>query len=92
MRVDGGKIIEQRAQGAPQGTIVSVEDLFRHVPARLKFLKTPATEAGRIADLIDAYALAYPALRFSLVNDDRLLFQSPGTGKDVRRVGEGVWN
>jgi len=81
MRVDGGKIIEQRAQGAPQGTIVTVEDLFRHVPARLKFLKTPATEAGRIADLINAYALAFPALRFSLVNDDRLLFQSPGTGK-----------
>jgi len=81
MRVDGGKIIEQRAQGAPQGTIVTVEDLFRHVPARLKFLKTPATEAGRIADLINAYALAYPSLRFSLVNDDRLLFQAPGTGK-----------
>jgi DNA mismatch repair protein MutL len=81
MRVDGGKIIEQCAQGAPQGTIVTVEDLFRHVPARLKFLKTPATEAGRIADLINAYALAYPSLRFSLVNDDRLLFQSPGTGK-----------
>ena len=81
LRVDGGKIIEQRAQGAPQGTLVTVEDLFRHVPARLKFLKTPATEAGRIADLINAYALAYPVLRFSLVNDDRLLFQSPGTGK-----------
>ncbi|MCI0474953.1 MAG: DNA mismatch repair endonuclease MutL [Anaerolineales bacterium] len=81
MRVDGGKVVEQRAQGAPSGTIVTVEDLFRHVPARLKFLKTPATEAGRIADLINAYALAYPALRFSLVNDERLLFQSPGTGK-----------
>ncbi|MEW5717020.1 MAG: DNA mismatch repair endonuclease MutL [Chloroflexota bacterium] len=81
IRVDGGKIIEQRAQGAPQGTIVAVEDLFRHVPARLKFLKTPATEAGRISDLINAYALAYPSLRFSLVNDDRLLSQSPGTGK-----------
>ncbi len=81
IRVDGGKIIEQRAQGAPQGTIVTVEDLFRHVPARLKFLKTAATEAGRIGDLINAYALAYPQLRFSLVNDDRLVFQSPGTGK-----------
>lgn len=81
IRVDGGKIIEQRAQGAPPGTLVTVEDLFRHVPARLKFLKTPATEAGHIADLINAYALAYPALRFSLVNDDRLVFQSPGTGK-----------
>jgi len=81
IRVDGGKLVEQRAQGAPQGTIVTVEDLFRHVPARLKFLKTPATEAGRIADLINAYALAYPALRLSLVSDERLLFQSPGTGK-----------
>jgi len=81
IRVDGSKIIEQRAQGAPQGTIVTVEDLFRHVPARLKFLKQPATEVGHIADLINAYALAYPGLRFSLVNDERLVTQSPGTGK-----------
>jgi DNA mismatch repair protein MutL len=81
IRIDGGKKIDQRAHGAPQGTIVTVEDLFRHVPARLKFLKQPATEAGHIADLMNAYALAYPALRFSLVNDERLVFQSPGTGK-----------
>jgi DNA mismatch repair protein MutL len=80
IRVDGSKVIEQRALGAPQGTIVTVEDLFKHVPARLKFLKTPGTEAGHIADLINAYALAYPQLRFSLVNEDRLGFQSPGTG------------
>ncbi len=80
MRVDGGKVIEKRAQGAPQGTIVTVEDLFRHVPARLKFLKTPGTEAGRIADLVNAYALAFPHLRFTLVNEERLAFQSPGTG------------
>ncbi len=81
IRVDGGKIVEQRAQGAPMGTLVTVEDLYRHVPARLKFLKTPATEAGHIADLINAYALAYPHLRFSLESDGRLAFQSPGTGK-----------
>ncbi|CAG0991530.1 DNA mismatch repair protein MutL [Anaerolineae bacterium] len=80
MRVDGSKVIEKRAQGAPPGTIVTVEDLFRHVPARLKFLKQPGTEAGHIADLVNAYALAHPQLRFSLVNDDRLAFQSPGTG------------
>lgn len=81
IRLDGGKVIEQRGQGTPQGTIVTVEDLFRHIPARLKFLKTPATEAGHVADLINAYALAYPHLRLSLVTDDRLGFQSPGTGK-----------
>ncbi|MBI4785539.1 MAG: DNA mismatch repair endonuclease MutL [Chloroflexi bacterium] len=81
IRVDGSKITEHHAQGAPAGTIITVEDLFRHVPARLKFLKMPATEAGHIGDLLNAYALAYPHLRFSLVNEDRLTFQSPGTGK-----------
>ncbi len=80
LRIEGGNILEQHAQGAPSGTVITVEDLFRHVPARLKFLKTPATEAGRIADLINAYSLAYPGLRFSFVNDGRLIFQSPGTG------------
>jgi DNA mismatch repair protein MutL len=60
---------------------MTVEDLFRHVPARLKFLKTPATEAGHIADLVSAYALGYPHLRFSLANEGRLVFQSPGTGQ-----------
>ncbi|MBI3537916.1 MAG: DNA mismatch repair endonuclease MutL, partial [Chloroflexi bacterium] len=80
IKVDGGKFLDQRAAGAPAGTIVSVEDLFRHVPARLKFLKVPATEAGHSADLLAACALGFPHLRFSLVNDDRLVFQSPGTG------------
>jgi DNA mismatch repair protein MutL len=38
-------------------------------------------ETGHIADLISAYALAFPTLRFSLSSDDRLVFQSPGTGE-----------
>ncbi len=80
IRVDGGKIIDQRAAGAPAGTIVLVEDLFKHVPARLKFLKSPATEAGHIADLLNAYALAFPQLRFALTSDERLVFQAPGSG------------
>lgn len=81
IKVDGGKKVEQRAQGAPAGTVVTVEELFRHVPARLKFMKSAGTETGHIADLINAYALAFPALRFSLASDDRLVFQSPGTGE-----------
>lgn len=80
IRVDGSKITDHHPQGSPAGTIITVEDLFRHVPARLKFLKTPATEAGHVVDLINAYALAYPGLRFSLVNEGRLVFQSLGTG------------
>jgi len=81
IRIDGSELLDQHAQGAPQGTIITVEDLFRHVPARLKFLKQASTEAAHIADLVNAYALAFPQLRFSLVSDDRLVFQAPGTGK-----------
>lgn len=81
MRVDGGEVIDQHPQGAPAGTVVTVEDLFRHVPARLKFLKALSTETGHIADLVNAYALGYPHLRLSLTNEGRPIFQSPGTGK-----------
>ena len=80
IHVDGSQVLDHHPQGAPAGTIITVEDLFRHVPARLKFLKAAGTEAGHIADLVYAYALAYPALRFSLTNEERLVFQSPGTG------------
>ena len=65
-------VVDAVQLGAPAGTIVTVEEIFRHVPARLKFLKTPATEAGHIADLVSAYALGYPHLRFSLINEGRL--------------------
>jgi DNA mismatch repair protein MutL len=67
--------------GAPRGTVITVEELFRNVPARLKFLKTPGAESAHIAELVHAYALAYPHVRFSLVNDGKLLFQAPGSGK-----------
>ena len=51
------------------------------MPARLKFLKQAATEAGHVHRFVTRYALAYPERRFSLVSDGKLLFQSTGSGK-----------
>ena len=51
------------------------------MPARLKFLKQPATEAAHIQQVVTRYALAYPERRFSLVSDGKLVFQSTGSGK-----------
>lgn len=81
IRVDGGRILAQQPHGSPVGTIVTVEDLFQHVPARLKFLKAVSTEAAQIAELTGAFAMAYPHLRFLLLNEGRLTFQTSGTGK-----------
>ncbi len=80
LRVEGGQITHQEGRGCPAGTIVSVEHLFHNVPARLKFLRQPQTEAGHIHDVVTHYALAFPAIRFHLIADDRPAFQSGGNG------------
>ncbi len=85
IRLEGGQVVGRERRGMAPGTVVTVEHLFYNTPARLKFLKAVATEAGHIYALVTRYAMAYPELRFSLVNDGRLIFQSLGTG-NVREV------
>ncbi|NIO70875.1 MAG: DNA mismatch repair protein MutL, partial [Anaerolineae bacterium] len=81
VKVENGTIVGREGKGCPQGTVVTVENLFYNVPARLKFLRRESTEAGHISQLVSCYALAYPELRFSLLRDGRLAFQSTGSGK-----------
>lgn len=81
MRLEGGHIIRRESRGAPPGTVVSVENLFFNVPARRKFLRRTATEAGHASEVVTFYALAFPALRFQFVKDGRLVFRSTGSGE-----------
>lgn len=78
--VEGGEIRSRGRVGTPQGAILTVEHLFYNVPARQKFLRKDATEAGQIAAVLQRYALAFPECRFSLVSDGRQVFQSTGSG------------
>jgi DNA mismatch repair protein MutL len=80
-KVENAQTLLYQPHGAPRGTVITVEDLFHNVPARLKFLKSPGAENGHIAELVHAYALAYPQVRFSLVTDGKLVFQTAGSGK-----------
>jgi DNA mismatch repair protein MutL len=80
IRLEGGAITAREPIGAPQGTVITVENLFYNVPARLKFLKSEASERARIDALVTRYALAYPDRRFRLAHDGRLAFQSSGDG------------
>jgi DNA mismatch repair protein MutL len=81
IRIEGGEQTSLGSAGAPAGTIVSVENLFYNVPARLKFLKADATEAGHIHRIVSHYALAYPHIRFMLQSDKRTTFQTTGNGQ-----------
>ena len=78
--VDGGFITSNKTVGAPCGTTIMIEDLFYNVPARLKFLKSDATERNQIETLISRYVLAYPEIRWQLINDTKTTLQTTGNG------------
>jgi len=85
IRLEGGEVMRREAQGHPQGTAVTVENLFYNTPARRKFLRAASTERRHITVLVVRYALAYPEVRFTLIHDGRLAFQTTGRG-DLREV------
>ena len=78
--MEGGRIGRLEKTGAPVGTVVSVEDLFYNVPARLKFLKQDATERRAIDALVTRYALAYPMVRFKLTEESTVSLHTAGDG------------
>ena len=83
-----GLVVRHNQQARPHGTTITVRDLFRNVPARLKFLKTAATENSHIANVVSQYALAYPEIRFFLNIDGRTALQTTGSGKLIDVVIE----
>jgi len=57
-----------------QGTMISVKDLFYNVPARLKFLRSTATEFSLIYEFLRAVSLSFPKTAFQLVHNGRTVF------------------
>src|SRR2546425_5746772 len=78
--VQGGSQIAGGAAGSPVGTRVSVSRLFFNTPARLKFLKQPATETAVIVRLVGELALAHPSVGIALDVEGRRVLETPGNG------------
>lgn len=86
--VNGGKLVHVRECGLAPGTRITVSHLFNPVPARRKFLKSDATESAHIIQTVRLYALACPQTAFTLIEDGRVLFQSPICTTLTERVSE----
>ncbi len=85
LSADEGALGAVTPAGAPIGATIVVRGLFSSVPARLKFLKTRATETGHSLRLLEQYALAYPEVRFTAISEGRQVFHTPGDG-DLRHA------
>ena len=78
--VVGGVIEGIRDAASPEGTAITVRDLFFNVPARRKFLKKPTTETALVSDLVMRLILARPDISFRLTNAEKTVYHSPGNG------------
>src|SRR6185369_9133996 len=73
---EGGRIKEVKGCGMAAGTVIAVRNLFFNTPARLKFMKSAETEGGHVGELLTRLAISRPEVRFSYLNDGKLVFRA----------------
>jgi len=88
--VEGGKVLEKGECGAPNGTSITVKNLFFNTPVRYKFLKKDFTESGYVEDVITQLALINTDVAIKLVNSGKTVIQTTGNG-DIRAVVYSVY-
>jgi DNA mismatch repair protein MutL len=76
---EGGRIKEVKGCGMAAGTVIAVRNLFFNTPARLKFMKSPETEGGHVGELLTRLAISRPEVRFSYLNDGKVIFRALDT-------------
>lgn len=77
---DGGALGEVRPAAGAKGTVVTVEDLFYNVPARLKFLKSDAQEEADIGGVMARFLLSRPQISFEYIAGGKVKYRSFGDG------------
>ena len=84
--VAGGRLETVRDCGEPPGTQVEVRSLFFNLPARRKFLRTESTEFSHVEHQMELQALGHSGVGFTLVSEDRVVFQLPAAATLLERI------
>jgi DNA mismatch repair protein MutL len=77
IEIEGGAVKAVSDAAAPAGTTLDINHLFYNTPARLKFLKSPATEFSHIVSAVSRQAMAYPSIRFRLTHNKKTVLDLP---------------
>jgi DNA mismatch repair protein MutL len=86
IEVAGGEIVSRREGAFPQGTQITVEDLFYNVPARRKFLRSESYELSLVTSYCTHYALAFPEIQFILKSGSFEVVSTPAVSDFRERI------
>jgi len=85
--IEGSEVKKQELVACAAGTSIAIKNLFFNVPARRNFLKSNPVEMKHIVEEFQRVALSYPAISFSLMQNDMELFKLPPGKLSQRIVG-----
>ena len=85
IHIEASEFKKQEPVSANQGTSIAVKNLFYNVPARRNFLKSNPVEMRHILDEFHRVALSNPAISFSLIQNDKEVYQL-SAGKLSQRI------
>lgn len=88
VKICGGVIEEVSSSDLQQGTDITVLDIFYNTPVRLKYIKNLYTELSYIVEYVHKMALSYPDIKFTLINNDKTLLETDGSGNLLKVIYE----
>ena len=88
VHIKGGMMDLVEATSARVGTSITITNLFYNTPARLKYLKSEATELNNCTSFIEKLSLANPSIAFTLTNNDRVVVKTSGSGNLLKTIHE----
>ena len=88
IHINGGKDMKVERCDLQKGTTICVNDLFYNTPVRLKYLKNLYVELANIVEYVNKMALSYPNIKFTLVNNEKVLLSTDGNGDLLKVIYE----
>ena len=86
IHIKGGHLLENTKAEERTGTSITVNNLFYNTPARLKHLSSIYSELAAITDYVNKMALSYNKVKFLLINDEKELLNTDGSGNLLKVI------
>ena len=85
-KIEGSVETLNESTGCPDGTTITIRNLFYNVPVRAKFLKRDVVESNAISNIMKKLAVSHPDIAFTFIRDGRTEFSTYGDNDQFSTV------